>query len=229
MHWNAKIEELQSKILELTQGDIGSNITRIATRAQNQHVKFPDGPMHIVNARTENIGSVCYSNAYLQVIASCLILPDCLLNSPTLSLWKFLLHCAFATLISSLVSENKMKETVDPTDYFQKFTVARPKFLLESGSSQGMLCQCNLFQTCIFTLWLLFNSHHSHVRLTITDDVHKFGIQLKESLLAEFDNDDAITLEDEALVHNDMGFFLSRFGSGTTTYTYRCNRCQHIS
>ncbi len=30
-----KIEQLQSKILELTQGDIGSNITRIATRAQN--------------------------------------------------------------------------------------------------------------------------------------------------------------------------------------------------
>ncbi len=29
-----EIEELQSKILELTQGDIGSNITRIATRAQ---------------------------------------------------------------------------------------------------------------------------------------------------------------------------------------------------
>jgi hypothetical protein len=30
-----KIEQLQSKILELTQGDIGSNITRIATRAQS--------------------------------------------------------------------------------------------------------------------------------------------------------------------------------------------------
>ncbi len=26
-----------------------------------------------------------------------------------------------------------------------------------------------------------------------------------------------------------MGHFWSRFGSGTTTYTYRCNRCQHIS
>ena len=30
----------------------------------------------------------------------------------------------------------------------------------------------------------------------ITDNVHKFGLQLKESLLAEFDNDDAITSED---------------------------------
>ncbi len=30
-----KIEDLQSKILELTQGDIGSNTTRIATRVQN--------------------------------------------------------------------------------------------------------------------------------------------------------------------------------------------------
>jgi hypothetical protein len=35
-----KIEELQKK-LELTQGDIGSNITGIATRVQNQHVDFP--------------------------------------------------------------------------------------------------------------------------------------------------------------------------------------------
>jgi hypothetical protein len=26
-----------------------------------------------------------------------------------------------------------------------------------------------------------------------------------------------------------MGHFWSRFGSGTTTYTYRCNRCQHAS
>jgi hypothetical protein len=26
-----------------------------------------------------------------------------------------------------------------------------------------------------------------------------------------------------------MGHFWSRFGSGTTTYTYRCNCCQHIS
>jgi hypothetical protein len=63
----------------------------------------------------------------------------------------------------------------------------------------------------------------------ITEDVHKFGLQLKESLLAEFDNDDGITSEDKALVHNDMGHFWSRFGSGTTTYTYRCNHCQHIS
>jgi hypothetical protein len=28
---------------------------------------------------------------------------------------------------------------------------------------------------------------------------------------------------------NDMGHFWSRFGSGTTTYTYRYNYCQHIS
>jgi hypothetical protein len=59
---------------------------------------------------------------------------------------------ALATLISSLVSENKMKETVDLTDFFQKFTVVHPNFLSESGSSQRKLCQCNLFQICIFTL-----------------------------------------------------------------------------
>ncbi len=66
--------------------------------------------------------------------------------------YKFCLYCALATLISSLVSENKMNETVDPTDFFQKITVAHPNFLLESGSSQRKLCQCNLFQICIFTL-----------------------------------------------------------------------------
>ncbi len=46
----SEIEELQSKILELTQGDIGSNITRIEARAKNLRVNFPDGTMHIVNA-----------------------------------------------------------------------------------------------------------------------------------------------------------------------------------
>ncbi len=71
--------------------------------------------MHIVNAGIENIGSVCYLNAYLQVIASCPILPNYLSNTPTLSLQKFPLYCALATLISSLVSENEMKETVGPT------------------------------------------------------------------------------------------------------------------
>ncbi len=42
----------------------------------------------------------------------------------------------------------------------------------------------------------------------MTDDVHKFGIQLKEPLLTEFDNDDAITSEDEALMRNVMGHFV---------------------
>ncbi len=134
--WKCKKGELQSKILELTQGDIGSNITRIATRAQNQHVDFLDGTTHIVNAGIKNIGSACNLNAYLQVIASYPILPDCQSNTPTLSPRKFLLYCALATPISSLVSENEMKETVDPTDFFQKITVACPNFLSESGSSQ---------------------------------------------------------------------------------------------
>ncbi len=115
-----EIDELQSKILELTQGDIGSNITRIATKAPNRHVNFPDGTMHIVKAEIKNIGSKCYLHAYLQVFASCPILPNCLSNMPTLSPRKFPLYCALATLISSLVSENKMKEIVDPKDFFQK-------------------------------------------------------------------------------------------------------------
>ncbi len=105
-----KMEEIQSKILQLTQGDIGSNITHIATRAKNRRVNFPDGTMHIVNARIKNIGSMCYLNAYLQVIASCPILLDCLSNTPTLLPQKFPLYCALATLISSLVSENKRRK-----------------------------------------------------------------------------------------------------------------------
>ncbi len=38
-----------------------------------------------------------------------------------------------------------------------------------------------------------------------------------------------MTSGDKALVHNDMGHFWPWFGSGKTTYTYRCNLCQHIS
>jgi hypothetical protein len=87
--WHPEIEEQQSKILELTQGDIGSNITHIATRAQNRCANFPNCTTHIVNARIKNIGNVCYLNAYLQVIASCPILPDCLSNTQTLSPQKF--------------------------------------------------------------------------------------------------------------------------------------------
>jgi hypothetical protein len=66
---------------------------------------------------------------------------------------------------------------------------------------------------------------HIHIMITVklspvacpfdkkTDDIHKFSLQLKESLLAEFDNDDAITSEDKALIGNDMRHFWSRFGS----------------
>jgi hypothetical protein len=70
-----QIEMLESRLLDLTQGDIGSNITRVPTRAQMQRVHFPDGTTHIVNAGIKNIASVCYLNAYLQVIASCPTLP----------------------------------------------------------------------------------------------------------------------------------------------------------
>jgi hypothetical protein len=82
---------------------------------------------------------------------------------------------------------------------------------------------------------------HLHIMITVelspfaclfdkkTGNVHKFSLQLKESLLAEFNNDDAITSEYKVLVHNDKGHIWSRFGSGTTMYTYRCNCCQHIS
>ncbi len=146
-----EIKELQSRVIQLTQGSIGSNITCIATRVQNHHVNFPNGTTHIVNARIENIGSVCYLNAYLQVIASCPILPDCLLNTPTLSPQRFPLYCALATLISSLVSANKTKETVDLTDFFLKFTVAHPNFLLESDSNQCKLYQCK-YSHCDYCL-----------------------------------------------------------------------------
>ncbi len=73
--------------------------------------------MHIVAIGIKNIGSMCYLNAYLYAIASCPILPDCLSNMPSLSMRKFPLYCALATLISSSLSENEMKKTLDPTDF----------------------------------------------------------------------------------------------------------------
>ncbi len=115
-----QIEMLESILLELTQGDIGSNITRVPTRAQTQRVHFPDGTMHIVNAGIKNIASVCYLNAYLQVIASCPTLSACMWNTLSLSPDKFPLYCAMATLISIMVGKNKTKETVDPTRFFPK-------------------------------------------------------------------------------------------------------------
>ncbi len=82
-----------------------------------QRVHFPDGTTHIVNARIENIASVCYLNAYLQVVASCPTLPARMWNMLSLSPGKFPSYCAMATLISSLVGGNEMKETVDLTDF----------------------------------------------------------------------------------------------------------------
>ncbi len=104
-----QIVMLQSRLLELTQGDIGINITRVSPRAQKQRVLFPDGTIHIVNTGIENIASMCYLNGYLQVIASCPTLPTCMWNTLSLSPGKFPLYCAMATLIRSLVSENEMR------------------------------------------------------------------------------------------------------------------------
>jgi hypothetical protein len=130
-----QIEMLESRLLELTQGDIGSNITRVPPKAQTQGVHFLDGTTHIVNARIKNIASMCYLNAYLQVIASCPTLPTCMWNTLSLLLETFPLYCAMATLIRSLVGENETKETVDLTDFFQKFTEAHPNFLSISNSN----------------------------------------------------------------------------------------------
>jgi hypothetical protein len=126
---------LESRLLELTQGDIGSNITRVPTRAQTRGVHFPDGTTHIVNIGIENIASMCYLNVYLQVIASCPTLPACMWSMLSLSPEKFPLYCAMATLISSLVGENKTKECGSDR-FFQKFTEARPNFLSISNSNQ---------------------------------------------------------------------------------------------
>ncbi len=131
-----QIEMLELRLLELTQGYIGSNITRVPTRAQMQHAHFPDRTMHIVSAGIKNIASMCYMNAYLQVIASCPTLPACMWNILSLSPETFPLYCAMVTLTSSLVGENETKETVDPTDFFQKFTEARPNFRSISNSNQ---------------------------------------------------------------------------------------------
>ncbi len=61
-----QIEMLESRLLELTQGDIGSNITRVPTRAHTRHDHFTDGTTHIVNAGIKNIAIMCYLNAYLE-------------------------------------------------------------------------------------------------------------------------------------------------------------------
>ncbi len=127
---------LKSRLHELTQADIGSNITRVPPRAQMRRVNFPDGTTHIANAGIKNIASVCYLNPYLQVIASCPTPPACMWNMLSLSPERFPLYCAMATLITSLVSEIETKETVDPTDFFQKFTKAHPNFLSISDSNQ---------------------------------------------------------------------------------------------
>ncbi len=131
-----QIEILESRLHELTQADIGSNITCIPPRVQTRCVNFPDGTMHTIYAGIKNIASVCYLNAYLQVIASCPILPAYMWNTLSLSPEKFPLYCAMATLIRSLVSENKTKETADSTDFFQKFTKAHPNFLSIFNSNQ---------------------------------------------------------------------------------------------
>ncbi len=110
-----QIEMLKSRLLELTQGDIGSNIACVPPRVQTCRVHFPNGTMHIVNAGSENIASMCYLNGFLQVIASCPTLPACMWNMQNLSPEKFPLYCAMATLIRSLVSESETKERVDPT------------------------------------------------------------------------------------------------------------------
>ncbi len=54
----------------------------------------------------------------------------------------------------------------------------------------------------------------------ITDNVQEFSLQLKESLLAEFENDDAVTTEDKTFMRYHLQHFRSRFGSGQTVYTY---------
>ncbi len=51
----------------------------------------------------------------------------------------------------------------------------------------------------------------------------------KKSLFVEFENDDAITTEDEKFVPYQLQHFWSRFRSGQTVNTYRCNHCQQIS
>jgi hypothetical protein len=70
-----QIEMLESRLLKLTQGVIGSNITRVPTRAQTRRVHFPDCTMHIVNARIENIAR--------HVLLECVSSSDCKLSYTT--------------------------------------------------------------------------------------------------------------------------------------------------
>ncbi len=134
--WKCQIEMLESRLHELTQVDIGGNITRVSPRAQTWPVNFPGGTTHVFNTEIKNIASVCYLNAYLQEIACCPTLPTCMRNTLSLSPEKCPLYCAMATLIRSLVNENKTKEKVDPTEFFQNFTKVSSNFLSISDSNQ---------------------------------------------------------------------------------------------
>jgi hypothetical protein len=126
-----QIEMLEPRLLALTQGDIGSNITHVPTRAQMQRVYFCDGTTHIVNTGIENIASMCYLNAYLQVIASCPTLPACMWNTLSLSpksyhctvLWQLLLvHWLVKTRqrnqwIRTIFSKNSLKHILISFQY----------------------------------------------------------------------------------------------------------------
>ncbi len=82
-----------------------------------------------LNAGLKNIGKNCYSNAILQVIASCSFLPDCLLKPPSQDHTSYGLYFQFATVISSIIKGNSL--SVDPSPFVDKINLLNPSFCID--------------------------------------------------------------------------------------------------
>ncbi len=133
---------------------IENNIARVP-RMHDQSSVFPKGTMHLVNAGLRNFGSICYKNLLFQVIASCPILPACLSNMLTLSIEKYQLYCAFATVISSLVNNVAVKATVDPTNFFDTFINVCPRFDPDSGLGQLNCVSSICSKYALMVIWVI--------------------------------------------------------------------------
>jgi hypothetical protein len=109
IHWNARLttylimlRHWRKRILRFV--DTWAMVRRAMWCAFKIHDRYSDGSTTRVNAGLINTGPICYTNAYLQAIASCPILPPCLKMPPNVSMQAYPLYYALTTVISSLVS-----------------------------------------------------------------------------------------------------------------------------
>ncbi len=79
-----------------------------------------------VNTGLINTGHICYTNAYLQTIASCSTLPPCLKMPPNASLQVYQMYHAFTMVLCSLVRGSH--NSVDPIHLLDAFNRRYPDF-----------------------------------------------------------------------------------------------------